>query len=539
MKEFFGFGGYKRPVEGFLSWQHLTFVSVLMVIMIACAVFLGLKTRNKDMKTKNKVLIWTAILIDGVELFKIVLFCIRGKDPWGWFDLLPLYFCSMQLIAIPLCAFSKGKVKEASLDFVFIFGLVAGIIGTYGAGNNYSTYPVLCIDNVVSGITHTISGFASLYVAIAKMMTMRKENAYITGVILLVFCVLAFIANAMFDCNYMFLRRGDGTPYDLVYNWVNGNKYLYPTLVILLFLVYIAVFYLVYHLIMSMARKKKVKKAKIIILAGQSNAVGVGHIQYLPKYYDQKTLEEFENGYEKILINYYSHGNWSNGFVKTDYSATDNVNTFGPEIGLAKKLKETNPDEEYFIVKCAVGGVNLYRDFLSPSSGAPAYCEEHKKATKCWREMNPLIEGWCYYELVRILRESISLLKEKGYEPKISALCWMQGESDAVDTFKEDAVREYVLRFNNMVADLRTELDGYFEDFTVVDAGIAEEWVRHNELNACKKANAQEQGWVYLDTVGAGLTTRLEPTENPDIAHYDSQSLVRLGEMFAEGVLRK
>ena len=29
MKEFFGFGGYSRPAEGFLSWQHLLFVGSL------------------------------------------------------------------------------------------------------------------------------------------------------------------------------------------------------------------------------------------------------------------------------------------------------------------------------------------------------------------------------------------------------------------------------------------------------------------------------------------------------------------------------
>ena len=40
MKEFLGFGGYTRPAEGFMSWQHLTFVTSLVVIMIALAFFL-------------------------------------------------------------------------------------------------------------------------------------------------------------------------------------------------------------------------------------------------------------------------------------------------------------------------------------------------------------------------------------------------------------------------------------------------------------------------------------------------------------------
>ena len=40
MKEFFGFGGYQRPVEGFMSWQHILFVSILVVIMVILAITL-------------------------------------------------------------------------------------------------------------------------------------------------------------------------------------------------------------------------------------------------------------------------------------------------------------------------------------------------------------------------------------------------------------------------------------------------------------------------------------------------------------------
>ena len=134
MREFFGFGGYNRPAEGFMSWQHIVFVTSLMIIMIALAVLLGLRNKNKDEKTKNKVLVISAILIDSFELFKIVLLCFRGHDPMNWIYNLPLFLCSIQLITIPLAAFCKGRIKEASMDFVFIFGLLGAVLGTYGAG---------------------------------------------------------------------------------------------------------------------------------------------------------------------------------------------------------------------------------------------------------------------------------------------------------------------------------------------------------------------------------------------------------------------
>lgn len=249
MREFFGFGGYTRPAEGYFSWQHLLFVSSLMVVMIVMAVWLGLRNQNKSDQAKNRVLMVAAILIDSFELFKIVLMCIRGNDPMGWLTELPLFLCSIQLITIPLAAFAKGRVKDAALDFVCIFGILGAVFGTYFAGNNYGTYPVLSFDNVVSGITHSISGFASLYILISGMTRMDKKNIPITFTILLCFCVAAYIANNLLDYNYMFLMRGDGTPYDILFNWVGGNKVLYPLGVVALFLIYICGYYWVHYLV--------------------------------------------------------------------------------------------------------------------------------------------------------------------------------------------------------------------------------------------------------------------------------------------------
>lgn len=256
MREFFGFGGYTRTPEGAYSWQHLLFVGMTIALMIGLAILLGVRNRHKDEKTKNKVLVVAAFLIDGFEIFKIILMCIRGHNALGWLTLLPLFLCSIQLITIPLAAFSKGRVKEAALDFVFVFGILGAIAGTIGAAQNYGTYPVLSFDNVVSAITHSISGFCSLYIVISGMESMKKENIWILFAILGGFIVLAFIANALIPYNYMFLRSDDGTPYFIITRLVNGNKVLYPIGVILLFVLYVFVFYLIYYLI-----KKKTNKS--------------------------------------------------------------------------------------------------------------------------------------------------------------------------------------------------------------------------------------------------------------------------------------
>ena len=246
LKEFLGYKGYTREPEGFLSWQHLTFVTLLMVCMVTLAVILGMRYRKKSQQSRNKVLMVSAILMDSLEFIKVVLFCAMKNDWMNWLYQLPCYLCSIQLITLPLAAFSRGKVKSACFDFVCIFGIIGALLGTYGAGQNYSAYPVLSFDNVVSGLTHSISGFASLYILFAKMEEMKKRNLYISCGIILSFSVVAYGLNMLLDSNYMFLMRGDGTPYDILYNLISGHAVWYPLGVVMLFFLYIVLFYRIY-----------------------------------------------------------------------------------------------------------------------------------------------------------------------------------------------------------------------------------------------------------------------------------------------------
>lgn len=267
IKEFFGIDGFKRAPEGYMSWQHLTFVTSLMVVMVLCAIWLGRRNRKADDKAKNKVLVFSAILINAIELTKTIYYCIDANSLSAIRDNLPLFLCSIQLIAIPLAAFAKGRLKESALDFVFVFGWLGAVLGTYAAGQNYGAYPVISFINVNSGLTHSISGFCSIYIAVSGMASMKKKNIWITLTTLTCFMLAAYIVNYInnpdYQHNYMFLTAGDGTPYDIIYNLVGGNAVLYLIGVALLFFVYIAIFYLVYSLFIKKSKYENTPEKEV------------------------------------------------------------------------------------------------------------------------------------------------------------------------------------------------------------------------------------------------------------------------------------
>ena len=278
------------------------------------------------------------------------------------------------------------------------------------------------------------------------------------------------------------------------------------------------------------------KKAKVIILAGQSNAVGVAYNRYLPLHFSPEEVQRFYEGFPKIRIHYLSNDVKSTGFVPVTVRCTDSWrDTLGPEVGIARTLNARNPNEEYYIIKCAFSGTFLATDWLPPSVGG----WERELALAHRDEMYGRIRfggerpewGWCFHLLLEQTRDGLSRLEAAGLEPEIVGFCWMQGECDA---FVMETVEPYGGRYEALLREFQQAFGKYLEQCVYVDAGISAYWACYRELNRVKAELAErEPNFRYLDTVAAGLATDQEPLEEPDKAHYDTESIIRLGELFA------
>ena len=271
----------------------------------------------------------------------------------------------------------------------------------------------------------------------------------------------------------------------------------------------------------------------VVVISGQSNAVGCTHSDCIEDY---DKLDTYMSGYPEIQIAYdcwtkdqdpqtlkpiyYSQNKRQDGaFYKVMLGQGNSELTFGPEIGIAEAMHEKYANK-LFLIKYACGASNLKND---------------------WAKKNSPMYG----RFVKFVKDKMQLLKDMGYAPTIKALCWMQGEGDSYDGYYQ----EYYDNTKQFVTSLREdfkELAGD-KDFPFIDAGINNSkdaktgtliWEYYEEVNEAKKKFANESdNNFYIDTIAAGLHTNKEPTSGdiaPDPAHYDSESQILLGKLFAQ-----
>ena len=95
---------------------------------------------------------------------------------------------------------------------------------------------------------------------------------------------------------------------------------------------------------------------------------------------------------------------------------------------------------------------------------------------------------------------------------------------------------------NNLIKDVRKEFAQYAADggIAFVDAYIAANpayWVYYENVNKGKQEVSEQSHLnVVVDTIAADLTCSQEPEGNPDLAHYDSMSQIKLGHLFGEQI---
>ncbi len=260
--------------------------------------------------------------------------------------------------------------------------------------------------------------------------------------------------------------------------------------------------------------------AKVIILAGQSNMEGWTHTEYARENLDAIEYVTYNEGADNVKI---AHRNKQtaveeNPFESVRFGQGVSDTTFGPEIGIANYLMENDSDTDYYLIKYAIGGagLGLSEHFLSPSAGG-------------FRNL--------YTEMVRYVKDCLEYLENSNIEFEITAFCWMQGETDALDGTLTAAYKENLKCF---IFDMREDFDEWsaFDGIKFIDAEISQHWKNYRAINQVKREISLGNDLnLYFETINEGLTFNKEPMP-VDNAHYDSLSMIKLGQLFGENILK-
>ena len=271
----------------------------------------------------------------------------------------------------------------------------------------------------------------------------------------------------------------------------------------------------------SDAPKKDLGPVNVVVISGQSNAVGCSRALYIKSTLGEETYNRYEQGFDDVLISfdswtkdgfdtgnytYYSQ-NASKGFVPVKLGQGNGPQTFGPEIGIADELHERFGGK-LFIIKYACGASNLKDDWANRDS--------------------PM-----YPRFIKYVKDEMKRLTKQGYQPTIKAFCWMQGEGDTYDGYYQYYLENTRKLAANVREDLR-ELAGNTE-IPFIDAQIAPgNWTYWSQVNAAKRTYSTESNNNFLiQSIQEGLHTDQEPAP-VDVAHFDSDSEVKLGRLFAQ-----
>ena len=281
----------------------------------------------------------------------------------------------------------------------------------------------------------------------------------------------------------------------------------------------------------------KPEHAKVVLMAGQSNMLGCTFAEYLtPQSIGGERYEKVSGKFEGVRI-LLETGNSLDDFVPVELgqgnkAVMDGVyhKCFGPEVGMAEYLSEAFPDETIYLIKFAVGGSSLKEGWTSESRP-------------------PVNYNYQYFK--NVANSGLKILSAAGLAPKIVGLCWMQGEADAEST-REAWSLEYGENLAALVSDLRMNFNAYaWTEHTLnfIDAYISNspDWTFYKNVNAAKLSFSKKSAHNYLlDTLAPDLVekgrnglifdreaTTLTPV---DVKHYDSSSMLKLGNMFVEAV---
>jgi len=265
------------------------------------------------------------------------------------------------------------------------------------------------------------------------------------------------------------------------------------------------------------------QEVDVFLIGGQSNATGQGYVRNIPATFKVDTTVRFY--YSCFLNQGEGGGQWT-----ALCQASETKDKFGVELSLGTKLQFLYPERRIALIKHALSGSNLYKQWNPGNRSGDIRGEE-------------------YVKFVETVKNALVDLKKQGYRPIIRAMVWQQGEADARDIAGMDQSRRYGPNLKNFIEQVRKEFgceDMLFVYGTVMP--LAAPRFTGRELVKEAQAAIDEDSGSELSVKNAllipadDLQMRCNDYKTPmpkDDVHLGTYGILTLGERFADAIYQK
>jgi hypothetical protein len=237
---------------------------------------------------------------------------------------------------------------------------------------------------------------------------------------------------------------------------------------------------------------------KVVLLAGQSNMVGQGHIDHLDQLVVAEKNNEYrdalwgDNGYKErddVFVKFYNYGK-----LKVDrhsgYAAPDSI---GPEIMIGNVLGDAWKDP-VLLLKTAWDGCSLAVDFRPPSSGNIG------EIVHVGGDPMPRSKGSRYKEMINVIHDTLDHISDyttaNSTEYELTGMIWFQGWNDMLDP---KYVEEYGANLANFIRDVRKDLNAPNLPIVIGELGMHGIHPDGKELDRVSSMRAHQEGVTKLD----------------------------------------
>ena len=183
---------YVFEPAGLFTAAHLT-----LFFCTVCALAAGLwLCRTMTETGVRRTALVVSLLLWVLEILKIAFVLSRLPSPTPN-EYVPLYFCSIVLVAAPLSALGRGRLRLAGDAFLATAGLVGGIVFLLMPTTSLPRYPALHFISLHSFLLHGLMVFLGILLLFRGIYRTRLRDIGYPALLISIFCGAAYLFNIL------------------------------------------------------------------------------------------------------------------------------------------------------------------------------------------------------------------------------------------------------------------------------------------------------------------------------------------------------